>query len=98
MSMQRPNPYQVLNVSPDAEPEVIEAAYKVLMKKYHPDRHVGAEAKAAELNQAFNLLRDVFLNFAHSVGDRVSRFLHSTLERLLGYVVFIAQVACASQS
>ena len=34
-------PYQVLNVTPDAEGVVIEAAYKALIKKYHPDHWVG---------------------------------------------------------
>jgi curved DNA-binding protein CbpA len=41
---------------------VIEAAYKALMKKYHPDRLGEAPAadrqKAAELNEAFQILRD----------------------------------------
>jgi hypothetical protein len=31
--------YAVLGVRPDAEPEVIEGAYKALVKKYHPDYH-----------------------------------------------------------
>jgi curved DNA-binding protein CbpA len=54
--------YDVLNVSPDAEPVVIEAAYRALMKKYHPDQAAAAGATesqgAAEINQAFAVLRD----------------------------------------
>jgi len=54
--------YAVLNVAPDADPAVIEAAYKALMKKYHPDRLGGAaagdERRAAEINEAFQVLRD----------------------------------------
>jgi curved DNA-binding protein CbpA len=54
--------YDVLNVSPDAEPVVIEAAYRALMKKYHPDQAAAAGTKespgAAEINQAFAVLRD----------------------------------------
>jgi curved DNA-binding protein CbpA len=46
----------------DADPAVIEAAYKALMKKYHPDVLVGESAskqsKAAEMNRAFQILRD----------------------------------------
>ncbi len=34
-------PYQILNLSPDAEPVVIEAAYRALIKKYHPDLWLG---------------------------------------------------------
>jgi curved DNA-binding protein CbpA len=54
--------YAVLNVAPDADPAVIEAAYKALMKKYHPDR-LGPdggsdERRAAEINEAFQVLRD----------------------------------------
>jgi DnaJ-domain-containing protein 1 len=33
--------YAVLGVRADAEPEAIEAPYKALAKKYHPDRHPG---------------------------------------------------------
>ena len=33
------NAYAVLGVRADAEWEVIEGAYKALVKKYHPDRH-----------------------------------------------------------
>ncbi len=53
--------YDVLNVSPDAEGVVIEAAYRALMKKYHPDQAPGAangSMSAAEINQAFAVLRD----------------------------------------
>jgi hypothetical protein len=53
------NPYAVLNVAPDAEPVVIEAAYRALMKKYHPDQGSSANgASAAEINAAFAMLRD----------------------------------------
>jgi hypothetical protein len=53
--------YQILNVAPDAEPVVIEAAYRALMKKYHPDHSAPAGAggpSAAEINRAFSTLRD----------------------------------------
>ena len=55
------NHYQILNVAPDAEPVVIEAAYRALMKKYHPDQALAASGKgptAAEINLAFATLRD----------------------------------------
>jgi curved DNA-binding protein CbpA len=54
--------YDILNVSHDAEGVVIEAAYRALMKKYHPDQAAGGETEgnssAAEINQAFAILRD----------------------------------------
>lgn len=54
-------PYQVLNLSPDAEPVVIEAAYRALIKKYHPDLWLddpNAQSRAASINKAFATLRD----------------------------------------
>ena len=52
--------YDILNVAPGAEPVVIEAAYRALMKKYHPDQAEPASAgpSAAEINRAFSVLRD----------------------------------------
>ena len=54
--------YAVLNVAPDADPAVIEAAYKALIKKYHPDMLAGPAGgdlrRAAEINEAFQVLRD----------------------------------------
>ncbi|MBV8688420.1 MAG: DnaJ domain-containing protein [Alphaproteobacteria bacterium] len=54
--------YQTLGVAPDAESVVIEAAYRALMKKYHPDQG-GAPApaggpSAADINQAYAVLRE----------------------------------------
>jgi curved DNA-binding protein CbpA len=68
--------YAVLNVAPDADPAVIEAAYKALIKKYHPDRHSGAPGgdlrSAAEINEAFQVLRDP---------DRRARYDHDERAR-----------------
>ncbi len=52
--------YAILQVDPRAEPEVIEAAYRRLSRKHHPD--VSAESDAGrrmrELNEAFEVLSD----------------------------------------
>lgn len=52
--------YDVLNVAPEAEPVVVEAAYKALIKKYHPDQAVEAPVSkdATEINEAFAVLKD----------------------------------------
>ena len=54
--------YDVLNVAPNAEPVVIEAAYRALMKKYHPDQSSGereaSPSSAADINRAYEILRD----------------------------------------
>ena len=54
------NPFEVLQVSQEAEKEVIEAAYKSLAKKYHPDIDSSehAQEKMKEINWAFGILRD----------------------------------------
>lgn len=40
--------YKILQVAPDASPEVIQMAYKALAKKYHPDLNPGQEDAAQE--------------------------------------------------
>lgn len=53
--------YEVLEVSENASAEVIEKAYKVLAKKYHPDLQSEANKKSAEnkmkkINEAYDVL------------------------------------------
>jgi hypothetical protein len=52
--------YRTLQVDPAADPEVIEAAYRALARKYHPDRNPRPEAQAdmARLNHAHEVLRN----------------------------------------
>ncbi len=53
----RRNYYRVLQVQPEAPPEVIKAAYRALMILHHPDRG-GDHAMAVSLNEAFAVLSD----------------------------------------
>jgi hypothetical protein len=52
--------YEILQVHNLAEPEVIEAAYKKLAQKYHPDinKTAGAVAKMKKINVAHDVLCD----------------------------------------
>ena len=52
--------YQTLQVDPDADPEVIEAAFKRLALKYHPDTSTAADAadRMRELLEAKSQLGD----------------------------------------
>jgi curved DNA-binding protein CbpA len=52
--------YRVLQVDPSADPDVIEAAYKRLALRYHPDHNSGdpaAEAHMKRINEAYRVLR-----------------------------------------
>ncbi len=56
------NPYEVLEISNNASEEEIKAAYKGLVKKYHPDQYSNnplsdlAEEKLKEINEAYDTL------------------------------------------
>jgi hypothetical protein len=55
------DPHAVLGVSADADDEAINAAYRKLAKRFHPDRRPDDQAavlKMAEINAAYALLRD----------------------------------------
>lgn len=56
------NPYEVLGIKEGASEAEIKAAYKEMVKKYHPDRHHNnplsdlAEEKLQEINEAYDVL------------------------------------------
>lgn len=54
------NPYRLLQVDPEADPDVISAAYKALAAKLHPERDFTGidEYRLAELKRAHALLMD----------------------------------------
>jgi len=54
------DPYKVLQVDPEADPEVITAAYRALARRLHPDKDISgiAEVRMSELNRAYHVLRD----------------------------------------
>jgi molecular chaperone DnaJ len=54
------DPYRVLQVDPLAEPEVVDAAFRGLARKYHPDVNPAPEAAElmAQIVAAYELLRD----------------------------------------
>lgn len=56
--------YDLLEVSPNASPEVIKAAYRQLALKYHPDKQPNARARQQaeermkQINAAYDILSD----------------------------------------
>jgi len=57
---QEPDYYAILQVAPRAEKEVIQAVYRRLAAKYHPDVDAspGASERMKQLNAAYEILSD----------------------------------------
>jgi len=56
MSSNTKDYYLILQVQPSAEPEVIQAAYRRLALKYHPDVEDSNLVQMQELNEAYEVL------------------------------------------
>ena len=57
------NYYDILEINKNASPEIIEKAYKTLVKKYHPDLQKDSnknkyEEKIKKINEAYDILSD----------------------------------------
>src|SRR5664280_2819396 len=57
--------YKVLQVDPEAEREVIRAAYRTLALKHHPDLSAGSHDRMAALNHAWGILRSASARAAY---------------------------------
>ena len=70
--MEQIDPYRILQVVPAAEQEVINAAFRALALKYHPDRDATtlAQRRMLELNAAYALVRD---ELTRAAWDRAQR-------------------------
>lgn len=75
----QPDPYKILQVDPEAEDEVIAAAYRRLARKYHPDTATSADAagRMEAINAAWEVLGDPKGRAAHdrqrAVQEAISR-------------------------
>ena len=69
------DPYQILQVAPTAEQEVLHAAFRALAMKYHPDRDSSARAsrRMIELNQAYALVREPELRTQYDRSRKTAR-------------------------
>lgn len=52
------NYYDILGVNKNATQEDIKKSYRLLSKKYHPDKNGGDDTKFKEINQAYSVLGD----------------------------------------
>jgi curved DNA-binding protein CbpA len=76
-----PDLYKVLQVDSEAEDEVIQAAYRRLAQKYHPDRQPGADGQArmVAINAAWEVLRDPARRTAYDASrSAAARATHAT--------------------
>ena len=63
VTIEPPDLYAILEVAPDSLPEVIQASYRSLVRRFHPDA-TGNEADAERftmVSKAYNVLRDPVL-------------------------------------
>jgi curved DNA-binding protein CbpA len=59
LSSDAPDHYELLQISPNAEPETIHRVYRLLAQRYHPDnQHTGDERRFRALVDAYELLAD----------------------------------------
>ncbi len=67
--------YAVLQVERDAEPEVIEAAYRALARKYHPDVNRAGDAaeRMRRLNESYRVLHDAAARLAYDAASLPAR-------------------------
>ncbi len=67
--------YQILQVHPEAEQEVIHAAYRKLAAKYHPDvnRAPGAAERMKQINNAYEVLSDPASRAEYDASHKVKR-------------------------
>ena len=69
--MERPDYYAVLQVSKDADLDVVRAAYRALSKSHHPDVG-GNEVRYKLINQAHDILSDSQLRSEYDLSRRVA--------------------------
>lgn len=53
------NAYQTLQIDPRAEDFVLEAAYRALARRFHPDGEAPDVARMSEINRAYDLVRTI---------------------------------------
>ena len=73
------NYYEILQVSPNAEPSVITAAYRRLAQTYHPDttKDTVASARMTNINEAYTVLSDPIRRAAY---DRIFKSQYKSQE------------------
>jgi len=51
--------YEVLQISPNAEPDTVHRVYRLLAQRFHPDnKQTGSEARFRQISEAYGVLSD----------------------------------------
>ena len=59
MANETPDYYEILQISPTAEPETVHRVYRLLAQRCHPDnKETGDEAQFRQLSEAYYVLSD----------------------------------------
>jgi hypothetical protein len=77
-----PDYYQILQVHPEAEQEVIEAAFRRLMQKYHPDRLSLAQQQDSHLQERVRAITNAYHVLRNS--DRRASYNYKRTTESLG--------------
>src|SRR5687768_11738859 len=64
--MDVPRYYRILQVLPEADPEVVAAAYRALARKHHPDMEGGDARLMREVNEAWEVLQNPTIRAAYN--------------------------------
>jgi curved DNA-binding protein CbpA len=75
------DPYEILQVDPRADVEVVKAAYRVLARRHHPDTG-GDPARMAELNEAWAIVGDRLRRARFDAGRRRARARDAAFEAM----------------
>ncbi len=83
------NYYEILEVDKKASPEVIEKAYKTLVKKYHPDLQNNEnqkeyEEKMKDINEAYSILIDDYKRETYDEQLQTTTISKSEYDRIVG--------------
>jgi DnaJ domain len=64
-----PSYYEILGVEPDADEAAIRAAYRTLIRRYHPDTNLDEpQTRAQEINEAYHVLSDAARRAKYDLG------------------------------
>jgi curved DNA-binding protein CbpA len=73
-SVQKPTSidyYEVLQISPNAEPDTVQRVYRLLAQRYHPDnQETGNAAKFRVIHEAYSVLSDPDARVKYDVAHR----------------------------